>query len=139
MKQRFFLLGLALGLACLSNANAHHSVAAQFDTNRNVAATGVLRKVEMVNPHAYMQFTVTDATGKIHEMRFETGAPLALKRAGLSIRDNLKVGDTFKLVYSPLRNGGIDTGLLWAFTLPDGKFVAFGSKQNIEAARALSK
>jgi hypothetical protein len=131
-------LSLVVGLACTGAVLAHHSVAAQFDTQRNLAASGVLRKVELVNPHSYMSFTVTE-NGKSREMNFETAAPIALKRAGLSIRDNLKVGDTFKIVYSPLRNGGTDSGLLTAITLPNGKFVAFGSTQNIDAARELSK
>jgi len=99
---------------------------------------GVLERIELINPHTYMYFTVTEPNGAARKFSMETGAPIALKRAGLSIRDNMKVGETYKLVYSPSRNGSA-TGLLTAITLPDGRFIAFGGKNNVDAARELSK
>jgi hypothetical protein len=70
---------------------------------------------------------------------FETGAPGALKRAGIAVRDVLKPGESYKIVYSPARKPGRNVGLLTSVTLPDGRFVAFGATNNVEAARELSK
>jgi hypothetical protein len=64
----------------------------------------------------------------------ETGAPGALKRAGLSMRDALKVGQTYKFVICPSRNG-TPTGLMSGITLPDGKSFTFGAQTNVEAAK----
>jgi hypothetical protein len=138
MKAIAYGLGATLGLTLAVTSSAHHSVSAQFDTEQVLVISGVLRKVELVNPHSYMSFTVTE-NGQSREMNFETAAPIALKQAGLSVRYNLKLGDTFKLVYNPARNGNKNLGLLGAMTLPDGRFIGFGSKKTIDAARALSK
>ena len=131
-------LGGALAVALVAGvADAHHAVNAQFDVTKEVVATGVLTKVELINPHSYMHFNVTEK-GKTAEISMETGAPVALQRAGLSVRDNLKVGTPYKIVYSPSRNGS-KTGLLHAITLSDGRFIGFGGEQNISRARELSK
>ena len=130
---------LTAGLIVLAPyASAHHSVNAEFDVNKNIPLTGVLTKVDLVNPHTYMYFDAKDASGKMQHWSFETGAPAALKRAGISVRDTLIAGQTYKVVYSPAKNGG-PLGLLHSITLPDGRFVAFGATNNVEAARELSK
>jgi hypothetical protein len=137
MINRAYLLAGLLALGAGGAASAHHAVNAQFDVTKNISATGVLTKVELINPHSYMHFEVIEK-GKKRELSMETGAPIALQRAGLSVRDNLKTGQSYKIFYSPPRNGS-DTGLLHAMTLPDGKFIGFGSAQNLDAARAANK
>jgi hypothetical protein len=137
MKKIGFVLA-AMGLAWVGTVGAHHSVNAQFDVTTNLATKAVLTKVELINPHVYFHFVITEK-GKPHDISLETGAPIALQRAGLSVRDNLKVGETYKIFYSPARNGSKDLGLLWAMTLPDGKFIGFGAGQNIDAAREANK
>jgi hypothetical protein len=104
---------------------------------QNMPLTGVMTKYELINPHTYVHFDVKEADGSVHAWAFETGAPIALKRAGLSARESFKIGDTYKIVYSPSRDGS-RTGLMTAITLPDGRFVAFGAAQNVDAAKAIS-
>lgn len=125
-------------LAMSVAVGAHHSVNAEFDASKNIAVVGTLTKVELINPHGYVHFDVTGADGKVTSWSFLTGAPIALKAAGISVRDTLKVGETYKIVYSPARKGG-NLGLLWSLVLPDGRFVAFGSANNVQAAKELSK
>ena len=137
--QRMVIVIFMAGLFALPPlASAHHSVNSEFDVNKNVAVTGVLTKVDLVNPHAYMYFDVKDATGKVQQWSFETGAPAALKRAGTSVRDTLIPGQSFKVVYSPAKDGH-RLGLVHSIVTPDGRFFAFGATNNVDAARELSK
>ena len=116
------------------SALAHHAVNAQFDVTKNVAISGELTKVEIINPHSYIHFNVKGPGNKVTKWSIETGAPGALKRAGFSMRDELKVGKTYKFVICPSRNGS-PTGLMSGITLPDGKSFTFGAQTNIDAAK----
>jgi hypothetical protein len=129
----------ALAVGVLAGpALAHHAVNSQFDITKNMSLTGVMTKYELINPHAYVHFDVKAPDGKVQAWAFETGAPIALRRAGLSAREAFKVGETYKIVYSPSRDGS-PTGLMTAITLPNGQFIAFGGAQNVDAAKELSK
>ena|SRR5215831_9510353 len=126
-------------IACLATllatgAFGHHAVNAQFDVTKNVTLTGELTKVEIINPHSYIHFNVKGPGSKVTAWSIETGAPGALKRAGFSMRDELKVGQTYKFVICPSRNGS-PTGLMSGITLPDGKSFTFGAQLNIDAAK----
>ena len=122
-----------------TSVSAHHAVNAQFDVTKNVVLTGTLTKVEIINPHSYIHFDVKGAGGKVTNYSIETGAPGALKRAGFSMRDELKVGQSYKFVICPSRNGS-PTGLMSGITLADGKSFTFGAQGNVESAKdALSE
>jgi hypothetical protein len=116
---------------------AHHAVNAQFDVTKNVLLTGVLTKVEIINPHSYIHFDVTGPDKKVTSWSIETGAPGALRRAGLVLRDALKVGSTYKFVICPSRNGS-PTGLMSGITLPNGQSFTFGAETNVDAAKDLT-
>jgi hypothetical protein len=133
-------LGLIAAVTlCVSLPSAaHHAVNAQFDVTKNVLLTGVLTKVEIINPHSYIHFDVTGPGKKVTTYSIETGAPGALRRAGLSLRDALKVGSTYKFVICPSRNG-TPTGLMSGITLPDGRSFTFGAETNVEAAKDLTE
>jgi hypothetical protein len=127
-------LAIAIGA---TPALAHHAVNSQFDVTKNLELTGVLTKVELINPHTYVYFDVKNKAGKFETWNIESGAPGALRRAGLSARDSLVPGATYKFVISPARNGS-KSGLMSGLTLPDGRFFAFGALGNVEAAKELS-
>jgi hypothetical protein len=124
------LVGGTVGLA-----QAHHADNSQFDANKNVLFTGVLQRMYIGNPHSYLYF-VHMVNDQGQKWTFETEAVLALKRAGLSVRDNLKVGDTYSLVYSPALDG-TNAGLMTALKLTDGRIIAFLAKDNVDTAKTL--
>ena len=84
------LLSACLLLAARS-ANAHHSFAAEFDINRPVTLTGVLTKMDWVNPHGRMHVDVTAADGTVEHWSIQTGGPTQLLRRGFG-KDDFPAG-----------------------------------------------
>jgi len=123
--------------AAVVPAAAHHAVNSQFDVTKTIQLTGTLTKLELINPHSYVYFDVKGSNGKVANWAVESGAPGALRRAGLSARDSLIPGTTYKFTVSPARNGG-SSGLMSSLTLPDGRFFAFGALGNVEQAKQLN-
>jgi hypothetical protein len=104
---------------------AHHSFAAEFDGDKRVTLTGVVTKVDWVNPHAYIQVDVKGDDGAVVNWAIETGAPNALYRQGWR-KDDLKVGDTVTLD-AFLAKDGSHTAAARNVTLPDGRRVFAGT------------
>ncbi len=78
-------LGLLLSLlvAALPLA-AHHSFSAEYDTNLPVKVTGVVTKVEWLNPHIWFYVDAKGDDGKVVNWAFSGGAPGQLMRRGIS-------------------------------------------------------
>jgi hypothetical protein len=86
---------VALGLLAVvvAPAFAHHSFAAQYDSNKAVTLKGAVTKVEWQNPHTYFYIDVKDEkTGRISNWACEMGAPAVITRSGWT-RNTLKIGD----------------------------------------------
>ena len=79
-------------LAAVVPSFAHHSFAAEFDAAKPVELTGVVTKVEWMNPHTYFYVDVKDPqTGKVTSWAAEMGSPNGLTRQGWT-RNTLTVG-----------------------------------------------
>jgi hypothetical protein len=76
------LLSASLLLAARS-VHAHHSFAADFDINKPVTLTGVLVRMDWVNPHGWMYVDVKAADGTMVRWAIQTGGPTQLLRRGL--------------------------------------------------------
>jgi hypothetical protein len=62
---------------------AHHSISAEFDTNKPIKFTGKVTKVEWMNPHIYTHVEAVDPdTGKTVTFKVEGGPPNSLYRQG---------------------------------------------------------
>jgi len=133
LKQAAMAMVLVVGTAGL--AEAHHADNSQFDANKSIEFTGVLSRMYIGNPHSYVYFIRT-INGRQQDWTFETEAVHALERAGLSVRNSLKIGDTYSLVYSPALDGS-NGGLMTAIKLTDGRIVAFLTKNNVDTANKL--
>jgi|SRR5215471_5503625 len=84
---------------------AHHSFAAEFDTAKPVNLTGVVTKVEWMNPHTYFYVDVKDAqSGKVTNWACEMGSPNGLTRQGWT-RNTLKVGMVVSLEGTQAKDG----------------------------------
>ena len=98
-----FLLASTTVLAFLAGtpAIAHHSANAEFDTSKQMTITGVLKKLESVNPHSWWYVEVTGSDGTVMPWRLESNSPSGLIRLGLKIKSDVKVGDVMSFRISP--------------------------------------
>jgi hypothetical protein len=62
-------------------ALAHHG-GGTFDLTRSVTYMGKLTRVELVNPHSWLYFDVTDADGRVSHHRCEMRSVHVLRRSG---------------------------------------------------------
>ncbi len=119
MRYTFFTL-VCLGLLVASSTPvmAHHSFAAEYDSNTVLTLTGVITKVEWTNPHMYIYIDVKDAGGKVTNWALEGYPPNTLKRTGFT-RDSLKEGETITITAYKSKDGS-NTGAGREITFPDG-------------------
>src|SRR5215510_9754004 len=71
-------------LAAAAPAWGHHAFAAEFDAKKPVHLEGVVSKVELINPHAWIHVDVKGSDGKITTWMIEAGSPNVLLRRGLT-------------------------------------------------------
>jgi hypothetical protein len=73
-------------LARSQPALAHHSFAAEWDSNNCREFTGTLTKIDWQNPHPYFYVDVKDAGGKVENWSFQAYSPVTLRRNGTDRR-----------------------------------------------------
>jgi hypothetical protein len=109
---------MAFLLAVPAAIRAHHSFAAEYNSDKMMTVTGTIEKVDWTNPHVYVHVTQKDASGKAITWSLE-GYPInTLKRTGFS-RDLLKVGDTITVTAYTSKDGS-HTGAGREVTFKDG-------------------
>ncbi|MDQ1470712.1 MAG: hypothetical protein QOJ99_2192 [Bryobacterales bacterium] len=104
---------------------AHHAFAAEFDSKKPVHLTGLVSKVELINPHAWIHIEVTGPDGKVISWMVEAGSPNVLLRRGFtkaSVASGTQVVvEGYQAKDGSNRANGRD------ITLPDGKKLFLGS------------
>jgi len=120
MKRAVFILAITISLvAGSSSISAHHSQAAYTDASGAIMITGVVKKVEFTNPHAFIYVEVAEANGKTRVWALELMSIRALKMLGW-LSDTVKAGDTITAYGRPAKNGAAAM-YSEAIKLPDGR------------------
>jgi hypothetical protein len=120
----FLVAGLSLSAFAWS-AFAHHAFAGEYDKDNPLRLTGIVTKIEWMNPHARFYIDVKDESGNVTNWNIELGPPLILRRAGWRV-DSLKVGDQVTVQGYRAKDGSkMANGS--KVTLADGRQVFSGS------------
>ncbi|HEX6992680.1 MAG TPA: DUF6152 family protein [Gammaproteobacteria bacterium] len=109
-------------------AAAHHSFSAEFDANSPIELTGVVTKVEWMNPHTFFYIDVEGENGEYQNWALELGSPNGLMRRGWT-RDSLKVGDVVTVTGSRARDGSFK-GNARSVVLANGKRLFNGQNED---------
>lgn len=104
MKTGSTFLPVAVLLALAVPAQAHHSFATQYDSDKPVTLSGVVTKVEWMNPHARFYIDVVDESGAVTNWNLELASPNVLRRNGWN-RTSLQEGDEVTVEGSLARDG----------------------------------
>jgi hypothetical protein len=72
---------LVVAVLCAVPAFAHHGPGT-FELGKSVTFTGKLTRIDFVNPHSWLYFEVTDASGKLSKYRCEMRSAHTLRRSG---------------------------------------------------------
>ena len=132
MRLKLLLLAAIAGLLLpVTSALAHHSFTAEYDAKKSISLTGVVTKVEWMNPHVFFYIDVKDPDGKVTNWRGEGGNLSGLMRRGWR-KDSLKVGEIVTIEGSLAKNGQPLVNAR-SVTLADGKRLFAGSSGGDEA------
>jgi hypothetical protein len=98
---------LSLGACLVAGALpllAHHSFAAEYDSDKKITITGKVLSVELVNPHSWIHVMAAGPDGKMQDWACEFGPPNGLYRNGWN-KTSVKVGDMLTVAGSLAKNG----------------------------------
>ena len=107
---------------CLGGAaTAHHSVGINFDNTKAFSLTGVLKELDIRNPHSQITLSVKGADGAVKDWFLEWSDKNALIRRKVGY-DRLKIGQTVTIRVSPSRRLE-NVGYFQSATLADGSIL----------------
>jgi len=112
-------------LASAVPALAHHSLTAEFDTDRTVSLTGTITEMKWTNPHAWLYINVKDEKGQIQNWAIEFATPNQLYRRGWT-REDLPAGAVVTVNGYPSRDKALRISSL-EVKLPDGRTLFAGT------------
>jgi hypothetical protein len=125
-------LPLVAALAAAPLALAHHSLSGQFDVNKSFQITGVVSRVDWVNPHTQVYVDVKKADGEMVTYKLESLPVAMMRKAGLSRGDLLGDGRPVVIDAYPARSGLPTLGYLLHIRLADGREIQFSKVPGAE-------
>ena len=126
MKRRWLVALLSgVALAAAVPAFAHHSFAAEFDSEKPITVKGVITQVRIENPHSWFFLEATGADGKVEKWAFEATTPSSLIRSGFK-PGTVKAGDEVTIKGYHARDANANAGAARELTMADGRAFAIG-------------
>jgi hypothetical protein len=106
--------------------HAHHSLSGVYDIRGQGEVTGVVTKVEFMNPHGAMTLEVDNPDGTKTEWVLTTGSANTLQSLGFGGDgpNTVVQGDVVTISYFPARNGK-PLGFIRSITLADDRTIEF--------------
>jgi Family of unknown function (DUF6152) len=134
MRNVLFAATLAVAMLGLSRpAPAHHAFAAEFDATKPVTLTGVVTKMDWINPHSWIHINVKGSDGAMTEWMIECGSPNTLFRRGFT-KDSLPAGSEVIVDGYMAKDGG-NRANGRDVTFRDGKKLFLGSSLGQEGGK----
>lgn len=120
---------LIVGVLALASVGvrAHHAFATEFDVERPVELTGIVSKVEMINPHSWIHIDVAEEAGTTTTWMIEGGSPNALYRRGIT-KNSVPIGAELYVFGYRARDGGL-RAVGRTITFSDGSSLFFSGTQ----------
>ena len=103
---------------------AHHAAQAQFDKDSTQEITGVMKRVQWVNPHVRWYIDVDNEDGTVTTWQIDGSGPGGYRRNGISARGVFSVGETYSALVALARDG-TPSGYIMTWTLPTGQKLDF--------------
>ncbi len=108
MMKRFPRLTGIVALLVATPVIAHHSFRSQYDANQPITLTGVVTKIDWMNPHVYFYLDVkAEESDDVETWAFEMGPPHSLQRRGWK-KNSMQIGDVLE-VHATLARDGSNT------------------------------
>ena len=128
MRYRFAVVLVAATLVVVAGSvSAHHSVSGQYDASRPLTLTGVISKVDWINPHVYLHLDVKEKDGAVTTWTLSTLPTAMMRRAGLT-KESLQgqPGEVVTITAIAARDETKKLGWISKITYADGHHVQLG-------------
>jgi hypothetical protein len=129
LKSKFALAALSAWLLLSVPAPAHHAFPAEFDVDKPVTLTGVVSKLDWVNPHVYVHLDVKESAGKMATWSLESWPTGILHKSGIS-KEMIKEGTPLTILAYRAKDG-TNLAYIRKFTWSDGHAIEtwFGGRE----------
>jgi hypothetical protein len=124
IKRTLGCVALCGWLMASGSLQAHHSLAGVYDMQKEMEQTGLVEKLQFVNPHGSLTIAVKNADGSTTDWVMTLGSATALAQKGIGKTgpNALHAGDNITVKFLPAKNGS-PLGFLKTVIMPDGRVI----------------